>query len=96
MTRDERRRLRRRVVLPARVAQEMLGFVGQPAHARGGHVEQVPGEARAVGHAPAHAFAALDQHDARVRRPQQVGGEQRAARTGADDRNGGANLLRVY
>ena len=82
--------------MPAGVAQEMLGVVGQRGHARGGDVEQVAAEARAVGHAPADEVAALDQDDARFAGSQQVGGEQRAARTAADDRDGGTNLFRVY
>jgi hypothetical protein len=94
--RHERRRLAGRIELPLRETQEMAGVVRQPAQARGGHVEQVPREARPVGHAPAHALAALDQHDACGTAAQQVAGEQRAACSGADDGDRGGNVLRVY
>ena len=92
----ERRGLDGGVVLLAEEAQEVIRVVRETAHARGRHVQQVAGEARAVRHATAKPRAALDQHDVRATGPEKLRGEQRPTGAGADDRDDRAKVFCVY
>jgi hypothetical protein len=66
----------------------MAGIVGERAHVRGAHVEQMLGPQRAEGDALGKLRrAALDQHDLDAI-AQQIDRRQRPAETRADDHDG--------
>ena len=77
-----------------REAQKLQWIARVRRQPRRRHVEKIGEFAIGIGDAPAHGRAALDQHDVgRLprRSAQQVGGQHRAAKAGADDDQGVAH-----
>ncbi len=77
---------------PLQPAPEMLGIVGEGAHAAGRHVDAMLALQRRIGEALAEAALPFDERDAQVRigAAEQVGSEDDAAGAAADDDDGGA------
>ena len=78
-----------RLGVVAQPVREMVGLVGERAHAAGADVEEVIGIARRVGQPAAELGVLLDEVDAAARQeaPQQLHRQQRAAEPRSYDRN---------
>ncbi len=86
------RRRRWRCCRAAEPIHEMIGLVDEGAHAAGAHIQQMVGVAGGIGEAAAELGVLLDQIDPAVgqRTLEQLHRQQRAAETGADDRDPGS------